>query len=705
MLRKANPLAERYRQVREASELLLAPLGAEDAQVQSMPDASPAKWHVGHVTWFFETFLLQPNLAGYEPFDASFAYLFNSYYEALGPRQPRPQRGMLTRPSLERVLDYRHHVDRHMQQLLAEASDDSLRDLVLLGLAHEEQHQELLLMDILHLFSCSPLAPAYGDGFAPSRCGPPRFHVIRGGLLGIGHAGEGFAFDNEEPAHRCFLAPFQIAESLVSNREWLAFIDDGGYQRAELWLSDGWAKVREEGWEAPLYWRRQADGWHEFGLQGLQPLDLDAPVLHVSYYEASAYAEWAGARLPTEAEWEVAAFDGRLRQLYDAAWQWTQSAYAPYPGFRPKAGAVGEYNGKFMVSQMVLRGGACITPPGHSRPSYRNFFYPDKRWMFAGVRLARDLAGQADLEPQAREMLEDLEAGFSLTPKQLSPKYFYDATGSELFEAICRTREYYPTRSETALLARIAPSIAAHVAADTTLVEFGSGASEKTCLLLDAAPLLRRYVPIDISPAALDKAAARLQRDYPTLEIEPLHADFTRLEALPESLRDGVRLGFFPGSTIGNFDPDEALGFLHAAHGLLGANSTFVIGVDLRKDVDVLEAAYNDAGGVTARFNLNLLQRINRELQADFQLDQFEHLAFWNAELGRIEMHLVSRCEQVVRITGVDYRFAAGERLHTENSYKYALDDFAELAERAGWLVREHWVSAEPQFAVFRLQA
>ncbi len=705
MSSKAPSLLDAYRQVRRHSEELIAPLSAEDAVTQSMPDASPAKWHIAHTTWFFETFLLKPRLAGYVEFDASFGYLFNSYYEALGARQPRPQRGMLTRPPLHRVLDYRLHVDEHMQALLAVEADAELEALVRLGLAHEEQHQELLLMDILHLFSLSPLTPAYGDGYAPPACGPQRFLAIQGGLLGIGHDGQGFAFDNEAPAHRCFLAPFEIAESLVSNGQWLAFMEDGGYRRAEFWLSDGWAKVQEEGWEAPLYWRRQDDGWHEFGLAGLRPLDLDAPVLHVSYYEASAYANWAGARLPTEMEWEVAARDGRLRQLYDAAWQWTQSAYAAYPGFRPGAGAVGEYNGKFMVSQMVLRGGACITPAGHSRPSYRNFFHPEKRWMFAGLRLARDLPEQAALDPRARELAEDLEAGFSLQPRQLSPKYFYDAAGSELFEAICRTREYYPTRSETALLKRIAPALAERIPADCTLVEFGSGASEKTCLLLDAAPQIRRYVPIDISPAALDKAAARLQRDYPALRVEPLCADFTRLEALPPALADGPRLGFFPGSTIGNFAPEQALAFLQGAHELLGPGASFIVGVDLRKDVKVLEAAYNDAEGVTARFNLNLLQRINRELDADFQLDRFDHLAFWNPEHSRIEMHLVSRVEQRVRIAGMEYLFRAGERLHTENSYKYAIDDFRALAERGGWLVREHWTSAEPAFAVFRLQA
>lgn len=348
----ATDLLERYLEVRQASERLALSLSAEDMCAQSMPDASPTKWHLGHTAWFFETFLLSPGLPGYTLYDERFGYLFNSYYETVGPRQPRPQRGMLTRPTIEQVLDYRRHVDRQMARLIGAGSGPRHRELIELGLQHEQQHQELILMDILHLFSLSPLAPAY-DVNRPAqpagRRGQLRGHP--GGLVEIGHGGEGFAFDNEGPRHRQWLEPFQISDRLVSNQEWLCFIADGGYRNPAFWLSEGWATVQSQGWTSPLYWRRQADGsegsaqgWRVMTLGGLLPLNPDAAVCHISYYEACAYAEWANARLPSEVEWEVAASDGLLQQVSDVAWQWTRSAYSPYPGFRPPAGAVGEYN-------------------------------------------------------------------------------------------------------------------------------------------------------------------------------------------------------------------------------------------------------------------------------------------------------------------------------------------------------------------------
>jgi ergothioneine biosynthesis protein EgtB len=382
----------RFGVVRAHTDRLAAELTAEDQCVQSMPDASPAKWHRAHTTWFFEEFLLAPHLPGYERFHADFGFLFNSYYESVGPRHPRPSRGLLTRPPAERVDAYRAHVDAAMRRLLAAPPAD-LAALVELGLQHEQQHQELLLTDILHAFAQNPLLPAACPGW---RAPEPTRGTVRWldfhpeGLAEIGHDGAGFAFDNEAPRHRVFLRPYRLADRLVRNADWLAFIADGGYRTATLWMADGWAAAQAAGWEAPMHWIAHDGGWLQFGLGGVTPLDPDAPVRHVSWYEADAFARWAGARLPTEAEWEAASGDPRLHEAFGHAWQWTASAYLPYPGFRPPPGAVGEYNGKFMINQMVLRGGSMATPPGHARPTYRNFFYPDRRWQFTGLRLAQE---------------------------------------------------------------------------------------------------------------------------------------------------------------------------------------------------------------------------------------------------------------------------------------------------------------------------
>jgi ergothioneine biosynthesis protein EgtB len=381
----------RYVEVRAHTERLAAALSPEDQCVQSMPDASPVKWHRAHTTWFFEQFILAPHVPGYAPFDADFCFLFNSYYETVGPRHPRPMRGLLTRPSAERVGDYRTHVDHAMHSLLA-APPDGLVALVELGLQHEQQHQELILTDVLHAFGQNALNPAVIPGWleSPGEAGPPRFVGFDGGLVEIGHAGDDFCFDNETPRHTVFLQPFRLADRLVRNADWLAFINDGGYRTPTLWMSDGWATAQQESWSAPLYWEPSDSGWMQFGPGGLVPLDPEAPVRHISWYEADAFARWAGARLPTEAEWEAASGDPRLHELVGHVWQWTSSAYSPYPGFAPPAGAVGEYNGKFMINQMVLRGSSLATPPGHARPTYRNFFHPDKRWQFTGLRLAQE---------------------------------------------------------------------------------------------------------------------------------------------------------------------------------------------------------------------------------------------------------------------------------------------------------------------------
>lgn len=407
---------ERFFATRKLSLDIAEPLTPEDMTVQAMDDASPTKWHLAHTSWFFETFILAPRVNGYRPFDEAFTYCFNSYYEAVGPRHARPKRGLLTRPTAEEVFAYRHYVDEALRELFAsgEAQEPAIARLLELGRAHEQQHQELMLTDILALFAANPLRPHYRAGRpqAPHAKTPALgWRDYPGGVRDIGHAGEGFAFDNEGPRHQALIQPFRMADRLVTNGEWIEFIEDGGYRDVRLWLSDGWACVQREQWTGPLYLEERDGAFIQMTFDGLVPVDPGAPVAHVSYYEADAFARWAGKRLPTEFEWEIAARDaagpantldsGALRplpagagdgllQMQGDVWQWTSSAYAPYPRYRPPAGAIGEYNGKFMVSQQVLRGASCVTPADHSRPTYRNFFYPWQRWQFCGLRLADD---------------------------------------------------------------------------------------------------------------------------------------------------------------------------------------------------------------------------------------------------------------------------------------------------------------------------
>ena len=413
----------RFEAVRHDSEALAVNLTPEDQSIQSMADVSPTKWHLAHTSWFFETFILRRFDSDYRMFDPAFAYLFNSYYEAAGPRHPRPERGLLSRPSVDVVGAYRDHVGNAIARFIEHAAESAWREaapLVELGLHHEQQHQELILMDIKHVFSINPLLPAF-QAPQPQIAAPaaPRAWVdFAGGLIEIGHDGNGFAFDNETPRHKVWLDPFRLATHPVTCAEYLEFVEAGGYRRPEFWLSDGWATVRAEDWQAPLYWRRQDGVWSIFTLGGLRRLNPAEPVCHLSFFEADAYAKWVGHRLPTEAEWEFAA-EGipvagnfadrglfhpcaaaaaaaepgatvRLRQMFGDVWEWTASPYIPYPRFRAAAGAIGEYNGKFMCSQMVLRGGAAVTPAGHARATYRNFFPPSARWAFAGLRLAED---------------------------------------------------------------------------------------------------------------------------------------------------------------------------------------------------------------------------------------------------------------------------------------------------------------------------
>jgi ergothioneine biosynthesis protein EgtB len=407
---------DRYRSIRAMTTRLAEPLSPEDCQVQPMPDASPVKWHLAHTTWFFETFLLVPHRPSYQVFHPSFSHLFNSYYNAVGPRVARPERGLMTRPSLREIQAYRAAVDTAVEDFLREA-DGALpaefASVLELGLNHEQQHQELIVTDLKYTLAQNPIRPAYRDDVAQEVATDPRpmeWRDFDGGVTWIGHDGSGFAFDNEGPRHRVFLEGFELASRPVTNREFIAFIEDAGYRRPDAWLSDGWHAATSRGWQAPLYWEKVDGTWWTMTLGGFRPVADAEPVCHVSYYEADAYARWAGARLPTEAEWEVAArvetpsgnfleqerfhprpADGgtRLAQCFGDVWEWTQSPYTPYPGMRPAAGALGEYNAKFMCNQLVLRGGSCATPGTHIRTTYRNFFPPEARWQFTGIRLAR----------------------------------------------------------------------------------------------------------------------------------------------------------------------------------------------------------------------------------------------------------------------------------------------------------------------------
>ncbi len=407
----------RYREIRESTLALCETLSAEDCCVQSMTDCSPVKWHLAHTSWFFETFILESTLPDYAHFDPQFRVLFNSYYQTVGDQYSRPQRGLLSRPALAEVFAYRHHVDRWVLRVIEDERlfTKAVSDVLEVGLHHEQQHQELMLTDIKHLFSFSPLHPVYRPYSAPASSDkePLRWHGFEEGLKWIGHEGEGFAFDNEQPRHRVFIHPFEIASRPATNGEFIDFIEANGYHRPELWLSDGWYAVKDFGWRAPLYWHREGDRWFAHTLSGRREIDANEPVCHVSYYEADAFSRWREARLATEMEWEVAAgnvkIDGNFveggllhpapqqkaadhpAQLFGDVWEWTASPYTPYPGFRPPSGALGEYNGKFMCNQMVLRGGSCVTPRSHIRASYRNFFPPTARWQFSGIRLARDV--------------------------------------------------------------------------------------------------------------------------------------------------------------------------------------------------------------------------------------------------------------------------------------------------------------------------
>ncbi|MEM6989464.1 MAG: ergothioneine biosynthesis protein EgtB [Myxococcota bacterium] len=734
----SEALAERYRDVRRASETLVAPLETEDYGLQSMPDASPPKWHLAHTTWFFETFLLVPSCEGYQPFNEQFGYLFNSYYNSVGGMHPRPKRGLLSRPTVAEVFRYRQHVDALVIDLLrrGDLSDRELATIEV-GLHHEQQHQELLLTDIKHAFAQNSMRPAYIDSRRPVErvvATEMRWAAFEGGMVELGHTGHGFGFDNEFPRHSVHVEPFELASRLTTNGEFIDFIEDGGYERPELWLSDGWSLVQQEGWGAPLYWERRDGRWYAFTLWGMRPVDPAAPVCHVSYYEADAFASWSGARLPRESEWEVASNtaavegsfvesgsfhpmplkkgDARMAQMFGDVWEWTASAYGPYPGFRTLGGALGEYNGKFMCNQMVLRGGSCATPRSHIRASYRNFWHPHTRFQFSGIRLARspDASGTkaptedlrlTDFEPEAGSFMADVLRGLSKPRKSMPTQYLYDELGSQLFDEICELEEYYPTRTELSIMGARVGEMADAIGPDALVIEYGSGSSIKTRLLLESLHEPVAYVPVDISREHLMRSARTLAERFEGLEVLPVCADFTVPFDVPEPSRQpSRRIVYFPGSTIGNFEPEDAVTLLRTMAEEAGPGGGLLIGVDLRKDAAVLEAAYDDSKGVTAAFNLNLLTRANRELGADFDVAKFRHRAPYDREAGRVEMLLVSEAEQEVTIRGRRFRFEAGEEIHTEYSHKYTVEGFAALAAQAGFRSVHAWTDENALFSV-----
>lgn len=796
-------LTRRFRATRARTVSLVAPLAPEDTVVQSMPDASPVKWHLAHTTWFFERFMLRVFDTSYRSPDEIYDFLFNSYYVTVGPRHCRPRRGVLSRPTLEQVLEYRRHIDQHVEALLTGASDslheiagidqdldpDGVHDLhhvMELGLQHEMQHQELIVTDIKHALSSNPMLPApYAVCDDPEPQGAVPALTWRRCDAGVSVIGadpeEGFCFDNELPRHRVFLEAFELAERPVTNAEYRAFVEDGGYRRPELWLSLGWDAVRQQEWEAPLYWYQHEGRWHEYTMpRGAAPLRDQEPVCHLSYFEADAYARWAGARLPTEAEWEHVAASETIHSASAARprlhptplepaqadahgvssnprlgelWEWTSSSYAPYPGYTPPAGALGEYNGKFMCNQYVLRGGSCATPRAQVRPTYRNFFAPEARWQFTGIRLARSVrddgpdrsdrpagtrtrapgtahvvdsrsldlaagdpaAGEpaargpavretAVQEPAVRDqaLIDQCVRGLRETPPRLPTKYLYDARGSRLFERITALPEYTLTRDELLIFERHLDEMAALIGPRAWIIELGSGDGRKTRRLLRALEDPAGYTPIEVSGEALDATVSGLAAQCPDLDVRPVRGDFFSERELP--IPDGTRrVAFFPGSTIGNFDEGDARELMRRLAGWVGPGGGLLIGADLVKPVEELLPAYSDVEGVTAEFNLNLLDRLNREAGADIDRSAWCHRASWNAERSRMESHLVSRRAQRVTLGGHRFEFDAGDAIRTEISRKYSPALLRETAEP--FVCRREWFDPRQRFMVAYMEA
>ena len=728
------PVVQDYLRVRATTEDLAAPLSAEDHTVQSMPDCSPTKWHRAHTTWFFETFVLSHFVDDYMPFDPEYGFLFNSYYEAAGPRHTRADRGQLSRPSIQRISEYRTYVDNAMASFLQEPIPQGAADLVTLGLQHESQHQELLLMDAKHMLAQNPIHPLYRarEHMETVAASPMQWVPVTGGIIDVGHNGDGFSFDNELPRHEALVPSFEIGSRLVTAGEWLDFMADGGYSEPRHWLSEGWATVNAQEWTAPEYWHNIGGQWQIFTLDGLRPVDPAEPVCHVSLFEADAYASWAGARLATEFEWELAAahqsLDGNLldhgalhptaalaghglQQLFGDVWEWTASAYLPYPGFVTAEGAVGEYNGKFMSNQHVLRGGCALTPADHVRSTYRNFYPANSRWAMTGVRLVRDAQPTVrpttvdvhlDAEWSRPALKADVRSGLGATPKTLPPKWFYDEHGSDLYDQITRLDEYYPARTESSILVRKALAIAQIAQADT-LIELGSGTSEKTGVLLDAMQASRRlrtYVPFDVAEDFLRQASTDIASRYPGLNVHGVVGDFEHhLGTIPTGQRNLIIL---LGGTIGNFTTGPRAQFLAEAAALMQPDDYFLLGTDLVKDVDRLEAAYDDAQGVTAAFNKNVLAVINRELNADFDLDQFAHRSVFDTDHEWIEMRLRSLTDQTVTIGDLDMvvHFEQGEEMRTEVSSKFRKQGVADELAVAGLEIVEWFTDPADDFGL-----